>query len=95
MDDPIQKLTAKLKHALDPLEIEVTDNSWRHAGHMQANSALAATHLQLTLISPKFQSISLLDRHRWVHRILQEEMNTHLHALELATYTPEEWSRAN
>ncbi|NMS52943.1 BolA/IbaG family iron-sulfur metabolism protein, partial [Vibrio parahaemolyticus] len=35
----------------------------------------------------------LIGRHRQVHQILADELDNHIHALAIHTYTDEEWKR--
>lgn len=88
----IASVEEKLKTQLEATVIQITDNSWQHAGHA-GNTSLAteATHLAITIVSPQFENLNPLDRHRLVHKTLKEEMNEHIHALEVKTFTPNEF----
>lgn len=91
-------LTETLKQALEAEHIALEDNSWRHAGHAaMAGKATtgALTHIALQVVSSRFEGLNLLDRHRLVHSALQAAFETHLHALELKVYTPQEWDALN
>jgi stress-induced morphogen len=85
-----------LMEKLKAEHVEIVDDSWRHAGHqaMAGKPQGEATHLQITVVSPEFEGVSLLARHRMVHQALKEAFATHLHALELKTLSPSEWSNA-
>ena len=48
-------------------------------------------HLATTVVSPAFAEESLVDRHQMVYDALDEHMTTDIHALEVETYTPEEY----
>lgn len=86
-------LRHKLAIELDATHIDIVDNSWQHAGHagVAHQPHAEGTHLQITVVSPQFEGVSRLNRHRKVHQALQDAFATHLHALELKTYTPNEW----
>jgi BolA family transcriptional regulator, general stress-responsive regulator len=75
--------------------VEIIDNSWRHAGHVAMANVHQAegTHLHITIVSPQFENLSLLDRHRLVHAALREAFAGDLHALELKTLSPAEWKQ--
>ena len=88
----IDTLTEKLKTALDAQHVAVVDNTWQHAGH---SGAAGGSHVDITIVSPKFQDTLLLDRHRIVHQALKAEMSTFIHALQLQVFTPEEWAHKN
>jgi stress-induced morphogen len=87
-------LSDKLKQGLDAEHIEIIDNSWMHAGHvaMADTPVSEGTHLQIAVVSAQFEGISLLSRHRMVHQLLKSDFAGLLHALELKTYTPTEWT---
>lgn len=84
----IENLKHKLINELDASHVEIEDDSWKHAGHKEASGG-EATHLTITVVSPRFQGMPLMDQHRLVHEVLKEARAQHLHALVLKTRTPE------
>jgi stress-induced morphogen len=52
-------------------------------------------HLAAVVVSPAFEGETLVDQHRLVYDALGEHMTTDIHALELKTYTPEEYADAD
>lgn len=87
-------LHAHLCQVFETQQVEITDNSWQHAGHaaMQGKAGAAeATHLAICIVSEQFEGKNLLARHRMVHQALSAAFESHLHALELKVYTPSEW----
>jgi BolA protein len=44
----------------------------------------------MTLVSPNFEGMSLIERHQLVYKALDEYMHGEIHALTMKTYTPEE-----
>ncbi|WP_311172800.1 BolA family protein [Halobellus ordinarius] len=52
-------------------------------------------HFAAVVVSPAFEGLSLVDQHELVYDALGEAMTTEIHALELKTYTPEEYREAN
>ncbi|PSQ18630.1 BolA family transcriptional regulator [Halobacteriales archaeon QS_8_69_26] len=48
-------------------------------------------HLAAEVVSPSFEGESLVDRHDAVHDALGDHLTTDIHAIELRTYTPEEF----
>ena len=75
---------------LEPVRIEIVDESARHAGHAGAKSG--GGHYLLTIVSPKFAGKSALERHRLIYTVLQEMMHKNIHALSVKAYTPEEFN---
>ncbi|MDQ2052278.1 BolA family protein [Natronolimnohabitans sp. A-GB9] len=48
-------------------------------------------HLAATVVSPVFEGMALVQQHQQVYDALGDHMTTDIHALELSTYTPEEY----
>ncbi|AWV91439.1 BolA protein family transcriptional regulator [Bradymonas sediminis] len=48
-------------------------------------------HFEATVISPSFDGLMPIKRHRMVYAALAEEMKGPIHALALKTLTPDEW----
>lgn len=48
-------------------------------------------HLAATVVSSAFEGESLVAQHEMVYEALGEHMTTDIHALEIKTYTPEEY----
>ncbi len=82
-------LRAKLTAALRPTLLEIVDESHLHAGHAGAR-AEGETHFRVAIVSDAFAGKSRVARQRLVYEIVAEELRTRVHALALATRTPEE-----
>jgi BolA protein len=78
----------KLK-SLDPISLEIIDESYLHKGHAGYKEG-GETHFKIEIISNVFQNMKLIDRHRLVKKLLDEELKTKIHALSLRTKTEEE-----
>ena len=48
-------------------------------------------HFAATVVSPAFEGETLVDQHQQVYDALGEHMTTDIHAIELTTYTPDEY----
>ena len=79
-------IEAKLRAALDPLHLEILDESGNHSVPAGSES-----HFRLRVVSRAFDGQRLVERHRAVNRLLQAELARSIHALALETLTPEEW----
>ena len=44
----------------------------------------------MTLVSPDFEGMSLIERHQLVYKAVDEYMHGEIHALTMKTHTPEE-----
>ncbi|WP_410767203.1 BolA family protein [Haloferax sp. DFSO60] len=51
-------------------------------------------HFAAVVISPAFEGKSLVQQHQLVYDALGDHMTTSIHAMELKTYTPEEYEAA-
>ena len=84
-----ERIVARLTAALDPLALDVIDESDRHAGHAGAREG-GGTHYRVRVVSARFEGRSRVERHRLVHDLLKAEFADGLHALALATKAPDE-----
>lgn len=75
--------------ALEPLELELVDESAQHAGHAGARPG-GNTHWRLTIVSTRFAGQSTVARHRMVYQALGELMQNPIHALAINARAPEE-----
>ena len=76
----------KLLKAFDPVFLDVIDES-----HMHSVAPGAESHFKVVIVTPAFDGMRLLQRHRAVNAIVAEELAVKIHALALHTYTPVEW----
>jgi BolA protein len=84
-----ERIVARLTAALDPIVLDVVDESDRHAGHAGAREG-GGTHYRVRVVSAKFDRRSRMERHRLVYDLLTAEFADGLHALELVTKAPGE-----
>ena len=85
-------IRSKLAAAFSPLELDVEDESARHAGHAGARAG-GESHFRVHIVSESFAGLSRVARQRKVYGLLAEEFAAGLHALALTTLTPEEAKR--
>lgn len=83
----------KLTAALAPTRLDVIDDSGRHVGHA-GHKPGGETHFRIEIVSPAFAGKSRVERHRLVNTVLADELSGPVHALQLATLTPEEAAAA-
>lgn len=79
----------KLTDVFAPVELVVSDDSARHAGHSGSRPE-GETHFDVRIVSSGFEGLSRVERQRRVYAVLAEELRTQVHALSLATLTPAE-----
>ena len=75
--------------ALEPLDVELVDESSKHAGHAGWKPG-GGTHWRLSIVSPRFAGQSTVARHRMVYQALGELMQNPIHALAINARAPEE-----
>ena len=71
--------------------IDVYDYTAQHENHATFEGNY---HLSMTLVSPDFESMSLIERHQLVYKALDEFMHGEIHALTMKTLTPEEYKNS-
>lgn len=85
--ESMASLIGELLSSLELTELELIDDSHKHAGHAGAKSG---GHFRLTVVSPKFEGMNLVARHRLVFSLLGTLMQTRIHALSITALTPSE-----
>lgn len=74
--------------ALSPLHLEVENESSKHSVPSGSES-----HFKVTIVTKQFDSMPLIERHRWINDLLHEELRGPLHALSIHAYTEVDWQR--
>lgn len=72
---------------LDPVSLEIADDSHKHAGHAGAGGG---GHYTLRIVSAQFAGKGTVARHRMVYSALGEMMKRDIHALNIQAKTPDE-----
>ena len=81
-----KQITDKLLAHFSPEYLDVLNESHNHNVPSGSES-----HFKVTLVCAAFEGKRLLHRHRAVNQLLKEELDNHIHALALHTYTAKEW----
>ena len=87
-----ERIKEILQRALSPTELLVEDVSYQHAGHAGVRGSDGETHFNLKVVSEEFEGKSLVKRHRVIYDLLQEELQSGLHALSIVAKTPSDVS---
>ena len=74
--------------ALQPVTLDVIDDSHKHAGHEGARDGRG--HFTVRIVSPVFAGKASLARHRAIYAALGEMMQTDIHALAIEAKAPGE-----
>ncbi len=72
---------------LQPEQLEITDDSHLHAGHVGARDG--GGHYRLKIVSAQFIGRPTLARHRMIYSALGEMMKHEIHALNITACTPD------
>lgn len=81
-------IRASLERALHPLQVEIEDESHRHAGHEGARDGRG--HFRVRIVAAEFAGLPLLKRHQRVYAALGDLMRTDIHALAIDARAPGE-----
>jgi BolA protein len=73
---------------LEPVALEIIDDSHKHAGHAGARDG--GGHYRLHIVSAKFAGQNTVARHRMIYSALGEMMRHDIHALNITAKTPDE-----
>lgn len=85
----VEGVKQKLEKELEAQQVNIIDESYKHAGHAGNTSGhTEGTHLVIEIVSSKFEGMGIMDQHRLVHSILKPEMDTRIHAMTLKTLCP-------
>ena len=74
--------------ALNPVSLEIIDESHKHAGHAGARDG--GGHYLLQIVTSQFTGKGTMARHRMIYSALDEMMKHEIHALNIQANTPDE-----
>lgn len=84
----IERIRDALQHSLAPVQLQIEDDSHRHAGHAGARDGRG--HFNVRVVSEAFAGLGRLARHRAIYAALGDMMQTDIHALSIQAHTPAE-----
>lgn len=73
---------------LEPVQLEIIDESHKHAGHAGARDG--GGHYVLRIVSARFAGKNTVARHRMIYSALGELMKREIHALTIQASAPDE-----
>jgi BolA family transcriptional regulator, general stress-responsive regulator len=73
---------------LQPVQLELRDDSAKHAGHAGARDGRG--HFAVRIVSARFEGLSSIKRHQAIYAALADLMQTDIHALAIEARTPAE-----
>lgn len=78
----------RLEASLEPLSLEIVDESHLHVGHPGARDGRG--HFRVKVVSNAFSGLSRLARHRLVYAAVDDLMQTDIHALNIEAISENE-----
>lgn len=83
-------IRSKLQTSLDATHLDIINESYMHSVPKGSE-----THFKVVVVSPKFDGLPLIKRHRLVNDILKEELQNGVHALSIVAKTQEQWEQSD
>ena len=83
----ISRIRAALEQEFAPLQLEILDDSARHAGHAGAREG---GHFRVRIVAEAFRGRTPIQRHRMVFAALGRLMKSDIHALNIDARAPED-----
>ncbi|MEO8332959.1 MAG: BolA family protein [Gallionella sp.] len=75
--------------ALEPVSLDIIDESHKHAGHAGARDG--GGHYVLNIVSAHFAGKNTVARHRMIYLALGTMMKQEIHALTIQAHAPDEF----
>ena len=88
VDARVEAIRSRLTAALQPLHLEISDDSHLHVGHPGAASG--GGHYTVEITSAAFAGKPLVRRHRLVYDAVGDMMGSDIHALAIRASIPTE-----
>ena len=85
-----EKISHLIKKEIDVLEIQIIDESYKHANHQKDTRG---GHFKLRIVSDSFIDMTLLNRHKLIYQILDKMMKVEIHALSMKLLTNLEYDK--
>jgi BolA protein len=86
---PVELAIRSRLAALEPVRLDLRDESAQHAGHAGARPS-GGSHWQLTIVSDAFRGKNAVARHRMVYEALGDLMKRDIHALKIEALAPDQ-----
>jgi BolA protein len=86
---PVEAAIRERLTALQPLALELEDESAQHAGHAGSRPS-GGSHWRLAIVSEAFRGKTPVARHRMVYEALGDLMKRDIHALRIEASAPEQ-----
>ena len=81
----VEEIRRRLDTALHPLELDVLDEGYKHAGHANEGKG----HFHVRIVSSEFAGALPIKRHRMIYAALGDLMDNGIHALSIDAKAPD------
>lgn len=85
----VVEIENRLISALAPTQLDVSNDSAQHAGHM-GDDGTGESHFTVTIKAPAFVGASRVQRQRMVNQALADLLRDRIHALAISARAPGE-----
>lgn len=82
-----ERIRRALQSHLDPVQLQVEDESHLHAGHAGATPG-GESHFRVRIVAEVFRGVAPLARHRLVYAALGDMVKHDIHALAIEARVP-------
>ena len=82
MKNYFEEICTKLNNKIEIEHIDIVDNSHKHKGHKSFSPE--KFHLHLKIKSLYLNSISRINAQKMIMKVLKDDINTKIHALEIS-----------
>lgn len=83
------EIELRLRAALEPTQLVVTNDSARHRGHA-GDDGSGESHFSVEVVAERFAGMSRVERQRAVNSALADLLRDHIHALAIKAKAPGE-----
>lgn len=83
------RMREKLMIALNPVRLDVVNESHLHAGH-GSSPETGESHFRVLIVAGAFAGKSRIERHRIVNDVVRDELKDGVHALAIKALAPGE-----
>lgn len=81
-----ERIRTNIEAGVDCWRLDVVNES-----HMHSVPRDSETHFRVIVVSPEFEAMNRVARHRRINQLLSAELADGVHALAIEAVTPEQW----
>ena len=85
-----ETIRTRLAQGLQPLRLDVVNESGLHAGHA-GDDGSGESHFRVLIVSAAFNGVGRVERQRIVHTLLKDQLSNGIHALSIKTVSEDEY----